>query len=62
MGIEYGDWFRYRSTCMITYGEPINVTQFVKELDVENEAQVFEPLKKELASRMSALITYISDD
>ena len=62
VGIEYGDWFRYHSTCMITYGEPINVTQFVKELDVENEAQVFEPLKKELASRMSDLITYISDD
>ncbi len=62
VGIEYGDWFRYRSTCMITYGEPINVTQFVKELDVENEAQVFEPLKKELESRMSDLITYISDD
>ncbi len=62
VGIEYGDWFRYRSTCMITYGEPINVTQFVKEFDVQNEAQVFEPLKKELASRMSGLITYISDD
>lgn len=62
VGIEYGDWFRYRSTCLITYGEPINVTEFVKDLHPENEAQVFEPLKKELSGRMSALITYIKDD
>jgi 1-acyl-sn-glycerol-3-phosphate acyltransferase len=61
-GIEYGDYFRYRSTCLITFGEAINVTEFVKGLDVENEVQMIEPLRKELASRMSKLITFIKDD
>lgn len=61
-GIEYGDYFRYRSTCLITFGKPINVTEFVKGFGVENEVQMIEPLRKELASRMSELITYIKDD
>lgn len=61
-GIEYGDYFRYRSTCLITFGEAINVTEFVKGLNVENEVQMIEPLRKELASRMSKLITFIKDN
>lgn len=61
-GIEYGDYFRYRSTCLVTFGKAINVTKFIKDLDAENEAQVMEPLRKELAERMSELITYIRDD
>ena len=61
-GIEYGDYFRFRSTSLITFGKPINVTEFVKELNVENDAQMIEPLRKELAARMSELITFIKDD
>lgn len=60
-GIEYGDFFRYRSTSLLTYGKPINVTEFVKALDVENEAQMIEPLRKELNARISELFTYIPD-
>ena len=59
VGIEYGDYFRYRSTSLVTYGEAINVTEFIKSLEVENEAQMIEPLRKELTKRMSELITYI---
>lgn len=61
-GIEYGDYFRYRSTSLLTFGEPINVTEFIKGLNVENEVQMIEPLRKELAGRMSGLITYLKDD
>ena len=61
-GIEYGDYFRYRSTSLVTFGEPINVTEFVRTHEVENEAQLIDPLRKELAARMSGLITYIKDD
>lgn len=59
VGIEYGDYFRFRSTSLVTYGKAINVTEFVKTLDVENEAQMIEPLRKELTNRMAGLITYI---
>ncbi len=61
-GIEYGDYFRYGSTALVNFGEAINVTEFVRANPVENEAQLIEPLKKELAGRMSELITFIKDD
>lgn len=61
-GIEYGDYFRYRSTCLITYGKALNVTEFVRNAETENEAQLIEQLRQELASRMSGLITCIKDD
>ena len=61
-GIEYGDYFRYRSTCLVTFGQPINVTEFVRENPVENEVQLIEPLRKMLEERISQLITYIKDD
>ena len=58
-GIEYGDYFRYRSTSLVTFGKPINVTEFLKETKLENEAQIMDHLRKELSARMSGLITYI---
>lgn len=61
-GIEYGDYFRFRSTSLITFGKPINVTEYVKGQNIDNEVQLIEPLRKELASRMSELITFIKDD
>jgi len=61
VGIEYGDFFRYRSTSLVTYGKPLNVTEFIKTLNVENEAQMMEPLRRELAGRMSELFTYIPE-
>ncbi len=62
VGIEYGDYFRYHSTCLITYGEAVDVTEYVKNSDTDNEAQLIDHLKKELAERMSGLITCIKDD
>lgn len=62
VGIEYGDYFRYRSTSLVTYGKPINVTELVKSLNVENEAQMMEPLRKALTEDIQGLITYIKDD
>ena len=62
VGIEYGDFFRYRSTSLVTYGKPINVTEFVKSIDTDNEAQIIDHLKKELTIRMSEAFTFIKDD
>ena len=62
VGIEYGDYYRYRSTCLVSFGKPVNVTEFVSNLNVENEAQIMDPLRKEIQRRMSELITYIPDD
>lgn len=61
-GIEYGDYFRYRSTSLVTFGKPINVTETVKELNLDNEAQIMDHLRKDLTARMSELITYLPFD
>ena len=61
-GIEYGDYFRFRSTSLVNYGKPINVTEFLKEGQFESEPQAIEALRKLLSSKMSELITYIPSD
>ena len=60
--IEYGDYFRYRSTAMINFGQPINVTEFFKNTTEENEAANINVLKDQLHVEISKLFTYIPDD
>ena len=60
--IEYGDYFRYRSTAMINFGLPINVTEFFKNTTEENEAANINVLKDQLHDEISKLFTYIPDD
>ena len=62
VGIEYGDYFRFRSTAMINYGEAINVTDFIKSSTEENEAVVMNQLREMLTERISKLFTFIPDD
>ena len=60
--IEYGDYFRYRSTTMINFGQPINVTEFLKNANEENEAVEINQLKDILSEEISKLFTYIPDN
>lgn len=60
--IEYGDYFRFRSTAMINFGEPINVTEFLKNTTEENEAVNINILKDRLYEEISKLFTFIPDD
>lgn len=62
MGLEYGNYFRYRATVVATYGKPINVTEFVKQYEEkETPARLLAMLREELSKRMSELITYLPD-
>ncbi|MBO5957606.1 MAG: 1-acyl-sn-glycerol-3-phosphate acyltransferase, partial [Bacteroidales bacterium] len=54
-GIEYGDYFRYRSTALISFGEPINVTEYVNNHKDENDAVIINGLRELLTERMSKL-------
>lgn len=60
--IEYGDYFRFRSTAMINFGEPINVTEFFKNTTEENEAANINILKDRLHDEIAKLFTFIPDD
>lgn len=62
VGLEYGDYFRYRSTSLVNYGQAINATEFFKKGEFENYAQAIDALKRELSGRICELITYIPDD
>ncbi|MCR5014568.1 MAG: 1-acyl-sn-glycerol-3-phosphate acyltransferase [Bacteroidales bacterium] len=62
VGIEYSDYFRYRATCMVNFGDPINVTDFIKNSTEENEAVLMNQLRGMLSEGLSQLITYIPDD
>ena len=61
-GLEYGDYFRFRQTVVVSYGKPINVTEFVKEHEGETEAQIINQLRTLLTEKIAELISYIPDD
>jgi len=62
VGLEYGDYYRFRSTVLVQIGEPINVTEILKEKDDEGKAELFREFGTELHDRIAHLITYIEDD
>lgn len=62
VGLEYGDYFRFRSTVLVSYGKPINVTEYMKEHEDENEAVIINNLKAMLTERMAELISFVPDD
>ena len=61
-GLEYGDYFRYRSTVNITFGKPIDVTAFVKEHPDMGEAEVYATIRHMIHDGIAGLITYLPDD
>lgn len=61
-GLEYSRYFSYRPTVVATYGEPINVTEFVRKYEGETTpARLLAMLREELAERMTKLIAYVPD-
>ncbi len=60
--IEYGDYFRFRTTVLVNYGNAINVTDFIQNSTEENEAVLMNQLKEQLFDRISELFTFIPDD
>lgn len=62
IGIDYGDYFRYRSTVLIRFGEPINVTKFMNEHKDFAQPILMQMLRDILTAKMSSLIAYVPDD
>jgi len=62
VGIEYGHFFRFRSSLLVQIGEPINVTQFVKENPEFNLPQQITGLRDELTEQLKKVILQIPDD
>ena len=66
VGNEYGDYFHLWDSLTVTVGEPINVTEFVKEKRRESrdesDPQLLMALREELTMRMRKLILWVPDD
>ncbi len=62
MGLEYGNFFRYRSSLLLQIGDPINVTQYVAFRPGIERPVIMNDLKEKLQKTMKELILYIPDD
>lgn len=61
-GIEYGDYFRYRSTSLVTFGCPINASEIINECKDSHESVIHENIRKALSENIAQNITYLPDD
>lgn len=62
VGIEYGDYFRYRSTAFISVGKAINVTEYVDHHKDEIDAVIMNGLRELLTKRLAEKISFIPDN
>lgn len=62
VGLEYSDWFHFRGSVKISYGEPIDVNAMAAELTGLEDSARDAVLQEELFKRLSSLILYIPDD
>ena len=62
VGIEYGHFFRYRSSLLLQIGEPINVTQFIENHSDMNVPQQINALRDKLSDQIKQLILNTPDD
>ena len=64
VGVEYGDYFRFRSTAIANVGEPFNVSEFISSQRREgmSERDIMEAIRQQVKERIQELIVYIDDD
>lgn len=62
MGLEYGNYFRFRSSALIQVGDPINVGEYMKAHSGMTVPEIMNLMKEDLAERMKSVILYIPDD
>ena len=62
IGIEYGDYFRFRSSVLIKFGKPFNITEFLKEHSDQPQPVTMLKMRDLLTEKLSELIVYIPDD
>jgi 1-acyl-sn-glycerol-3-phosphate acyltransferase len=70
MGIEYGDYFRFRPTVELEIGDPIRVDAFVSDYyanhpssgEEQNNARLINAFRDHLTDALKPLFTYLPDD
>ena len=62
VGLEYGDHFRFRSTSLIEFGTPINVSAFMREHPDLGQAELYRQIEEMMHANIAERITFIPDD
>ena len=62
IGIEYGDYFRFRSTVLVRVGEPLDMSGFMRENAADPWPVQMLKLREVLRDRLAGLIAYLPDD
>ncbi len=62
VGIRYGSFFRFRSTVRVAIGDPINVGEYLSELQEATPQEQMNMMRDELTERMRKSIFYIPND
>ena len=62
IGVEYGDYFRFRNTVLIRFGKAMNITEFIKRNSDEPQPVMMLKLREELTKKLADQIVYIPDD
>ena len=62
VGLQYGNFFRFRSTINVNFGDPINVKEFLAGNSSMTPQEQMNKMREDLAERMKALIMYIPND
>jgi 1-acyl-sn-glycerol-3-phosphate acyltransferase len=56
VGINYGHFFRFRSSCELAFGQPIDVNAFLESHAESPEPERFQAIREELQARMQVLV------
>ncbi len=62
IGLEYGNFFRFRSTVLVQIGEPINVKQFISKHPESTTPEMLNLMRDDLFEKLKKVILYIPDD
>lgn len=62
VGCEYGDYYRFRSTLLVTVGDPIDVSDYLAGNPGRNEQALLGDIRELTAEGMKRQIVYIPDD
>lgn len=62
VGLEYGNFFRFRSTVLVQIGNPINISEYMHSHAELTQPEIMNLMKEDLTERMKEVILYIPDD
>ena len=62
IGLEYGDYFRYRSTLLVTIGKPVDVTDYLTAHPETETPERLLDIRMLTAEALKSLIVYLPDD